>query len=56
MPDFIKAATKAEYDAAVLLFKEYAGWLNIDLCFQHFSEELAQISTIYAPPSGGTYL
>jgi len=56
MPDFIKAATKAEYDAAISLFEEYAGWLNIDLCFQHFSEELAQISTIYAPPSGGIIL
>lgn len=56
MPDYILASTKADYDAAATLFKEYAGWLNIDLCFQHFSEELAQISTIYAPPSGGIIL
>ncbi len=56
MPEYVKAATKADYDAAVFLFEEYASWLNIDLCFQHFSEELAQISSIYAPPSGGIIL
>ncbi len=56
MPEYVKAATKAEYDAAVSLFEEYASWLNIDLCFQHFSDELAQINNIYAPPSGGIIL
>ncbi len=56
MPEYIKAVTGAEYEAAKSLFEEYAGWLNIDLCFQHFSEELEQISTIYAPPSGGIIL
>lgn len=56
MPDYVKAATKEDYEAAVSLFEEYARWLNIDLCFQHFSEELAQISSIYASPSGGIIL
>ena len=36
MPEYIKAVTGAEYEAAKSLFEEYAGWLNIDLCFQHF--------------------
>lgn len=56
MPEYIKAVTGAEYEAAKSLFEEYAGWLNIDLCFQHFSEELEQISNIYASPSGGIIL
>ena len=56
MPEFIYVTTEQEYEAAAILFNEYAGWLNIDLCFQHFSEELQQLATMYAPPSGGIIL
>lgn len=56
MHEFILASTKEEYDAAAALFKEYAAWLNIDLCFQHFDEELLQLDTMYALPVGGIIL
>ncbi|RYZ94175.1 MAG: GNAT family N-acetyltransferase [Sphingobacteriaceae bacterium] len=56
MPDLIFAQTTEEYAAAARLFKEYAGWLNIDLCFQNFDEELQQLDLMYALPTGGIIL
>ncbi len=56
MHDYIIAGTDKEYANAAELFKEYAAWLNIDLSFQHFDEELLEIKTMYAPPEGGIIL
>ncbi len=49
----IVAAQSDEQVAAVRqLFVEYARSLQIDLCFQGFEEELAELPGRYAPPSG----
>ena len=56
MPDFIIADTEEQYRSAALLFKEYENWLNIDLQFQHFEEELTLLKTMYAAPEGGIIL
>ena len=56
MYKFTRATTKEEYEAASHLFREYAQWLNIDLCFQNFDAELGQPDTMYAPPTGGIIL
>ena len=34
------------------LFREYADWLNVDLDFQGFEQELATLPGSYAPPDG----
>ena len=56
MRAYIHATSDADYAAAADLFRAYATWLNIDLGFQHFSEELQQLKKMYALPVGGIIL
>ncbi len=56
MREYLIVKTDEEYNAAVLLFKEYAEWLNIDLGFQHFDEELQSLKTMYNSTDGGIIL
>ena len=56
MIDYILIQTDEEYKAASRLFKEYAAWLNIDLGFQHFDEELGNLKTMYNAADGGIIL
>jgi len=56
MFDYITAKDESDYTAAAELFKEYARWLNIDLSFQHFDEELLSLRSMYSLPAGGIIL
>ncbi|RYY71692.1 MAG: GNAT family N-acetyltransferase [Chitinophagaceae bacterium] len=56
MNEFIFASSPEEYAAAAELFKEYAEWLNIDLCFQNFEAELEELDQMYSLPEGGIIL
>jgi carbonic anhydrase len=56
MVDYLIANTDEEYSNATILFKEYAAWLNIDLSFQFFDDELIELQTMYAAPNGAVIL
>lgn len=49
------AVGAADMDTARALFREYADWLDVDLCFQGFEAELAGLPGAYAPPGGGLW-
>src|SRR3979411_3187892 len=48
----IQAESSEDIRNARELFKEYEAWLEIDLCFQNFEKELAELPGKYAPPDG----
>jgi len=50
--DIIYANSPQEIDTARRLFREYEAYLNVDLCFQQFESELANLPGMYAPPTG----
>ncbi|MEO7264808.1 MAG: GNAT family N-acetyltransferase [Ferruginibacter sp.] len=56
MADIIIAKTREEYAAAAALFRQYADWLNIDLSFQQFDEEMKQLEVMYGLPTGAILL
>ncbi len=47
-----QAGTAEDVAVARELFREYADWLRVDLCFQDFGRELANLPGDYAPPRG----
>jgi putative acetyltransferase len=50
--EFIQAETAAQVAEARTLFMEYSEWLGLDLCFQNFAQELAELPGRYAAPEG----
>ena len=51
-----QAQSGEEIQQARQLFEEYAAWLGINLCFQNFDKELAELPGDYAPPTGRLFL
>jgi putative acetyltransferase len=56
MIEYCIAHTENDYKAAVILIKEYANWLDVDLTFQQFENELLELSSMYSKPNGGIIL
>ncbi len=54
--EYLTAHSTAHYQAAATLFREYAAFIGIDLAFQHFEDELADLQQMYSPPGGAIVL
>ena len=52
----ILARSAEEISRARELFEEYAAGLGINLCFQNFDKELAELPGEYVPPGGRLFL
>lgn len=50
--EFVTPQTPEQLDAVRQIFTEYATQLGIDLCFQNFEAELADLPGQYSEPSG----
>ncbi|MDP2367081.1 GNAT family N-acetyltransferase [Rhodoferax sp.] len=50
--EFIVPCTASELESVRGVFQEYALSLQVDLCFQHFDSELANLPGEYASPRG----
>jgi len=50
------AETPEQIEEIRNLFREYEAWLGIDLCFQGFEKELANLPDKYAKPDGRLFL
>jgi len=52
----IRKAIESEMGKVKELFIEYQKWLNVDLCFQTFDDELAGLPGAYAEPKGAIFV
>ena len=54
--NLVQVQTTEDVECARELFKEYSAGLGINLCFQNFEKELAELPGEYVPPGGRLFL
>jgi len=54
--NIVQAQSPEDIDRTRELFEEYVAWLGINLCFQNFEKELAELPGEYVPPTGRLFL
>jgi len=52
----VHIASDADVVEIKQLFREYAAWVGVDLSFQDFDRELADLPGDYVPPAGGLFV
>ncbi|HAP54435.1 MAG TPA: GNAT family N-acetyltransferase [Spirochaetaceae bacterium] len=52
----IEKLSEDRVEAAKGLIREYLGWIQVDLCFQHVDEELERFPEKYKEPDGAFFI